>query len=186
MPKRWVTADTHFFHENIIRYCNRPFADVEEMNAIMVANWNNTVAPDDEVYHLGDFALVSKTWLAYDLERLFERLRGKKYLVRGNHDSAMVLRLPWEGIADQMLVGDMDHNNQVALVHNGQAWQKQPNLLGDNVPVFCANVHEIWKMKGNLLNVGVDVWHFYPVEWDKAKEYWQYRYDYYRRYGRDA
>ncbi len=55
------TADTHFFHKNIIKYCNRPFNTVEDMNEELIKRWNETVAPDDLVYHLGDFGLYIKT-----------------------------------------------------------------------------------------------------------------------------
>lgn len=44
---RYVIADTHFNHANIIGYCNRPFKTVEEMNSKLISNWNNTVAKDD-------------------------------------------------------------------------------------------------------------------------------------------
>ena len=60
MPSIWFTSDTHFSHCNIIKYCNRPFKDVDEMNKILIQNWNNVVRPDDIVWHLGDFALGDK------------------------------------------------------------------------------------------------------------------------------
>ncbi len=56
-PMLWFTADHHFGHANIIRYCNRPFASAEEMDATLVHLWNETVGRDDIVYHLGDFTL---------------------------------------------------------------------------------------------------------------------------------
>ena len=61
--KRWVVSDTHFNHANIIQYCDRPFADVEQMNKELIKRWNNTVAKDDIVYQLGDFAFGSKEQL---------------------------------------------------------------------------------------------------------------------------
>jgi len=79
--KIFLIADTHFNHLNIIKYCNRPFLNVEMMNSIMISNWNNTVSNNDIVYILGDFAL--------DKERIkhwTEILNGTKYLVKGNHD----------------------------------------------------------------------------------------------------
>jgi calcineurin-like phosphoesterase family protein len=60
----WWTSDTHFSHVNIIRYCDRPFATVDEMNAEMIARWNDTVAPADDVWHLGDLALGQDIRLA--------------------------------------------------------------------------------------------------------------------------
>ena len=55
--KVFFTSDTHFYHGNIIRFCNRPFEDVEMMNETIISNWNNTVGLDDTVFHLGDFCL---------------------------------------------------------------------------------------------------------------------------------
>lgn len=77
----WFISDTHFGHENIIRYCGRPFADAQEMDEILIARWNEVVRPFDHVYHLGDVAIRQEV-----LTRVMPRLLGKKRLVRGNHD----------------------------------------------------------------------------------------------------
>ena len=53
----FFTSDTHFNHTNIIRFCSRPFKDVEHMNETLIANWNRVVGPDNIVFHLGDFCL---------------------------------------------------------------------------------------------------------------------------------
>ena len=80
--KIWITSDTHFNHANIINYCARPFKDVEEMNATLISKWNNVVGKNDIVWHLGDFALGG----AEEVSRFREKLNGKIYLIRGNHD----------------------------------------------------------------------------------------------------
>ena len=54
--KTYNTSDTHFGHANIIRLCNRPFKDVEEMNEKLIENWNKVVPEDGTVFHLGEFA----------------------------------------------------------------------------------------------------------------------------------
>ena len=78
----WFTSDTHFYHENIIHFCNRPFKDVAEMNETLVRNWNETVPEDGIVFHLGDFCLGgSQYW-----NDILYRLNGKIYLILGNHD----------------------------------------------------------------------------------------------------
>lgn len=82
--KTFVIADTHFNHANIIKYCNRPFADTYEMEETLVENWNSIVKPEDEVYVLGDFALGDRS----DVGRILSRLNGTKYLALGNHDNA--------------------------------------------------------------------------------------------------
>ena len=80
--KVFFTSDTHFYHGNIIRFCNRPFEDVEMMNETIISNWNNTVGLDDTVFHLGDFCLGgSAEWT-----KILDRLNGKIYLILGNHD----------------------------------------------------------------------------------------------------
>ena len=84
----WVISDTHFYHTNIIKYCDRPFANAEEMDSIMMFNWNKAVEPEDTVYHLGDFAYGkgSKERIRWYLNQL----NGTKILIRGNHDRETV------------------------------------------------------------------------------------------------
>ena len=57
----FFTSDTHFDHKNIIRYCNRPFSSIEEMNNFLIKRWNATVGPDDTVFHLGDVTFGGNT-----------------------------------------------------------------------------------------------------------------------------
>ncbi len=52
----WFTADSHFDHANVIKYCQRPFDDTDEMNAMIIANINAVVMPQDNLWHLGDFS----------------------------------------------------------------------------------------------------------------------------------
>ena len=80
----YLISDTHFGHANIIKYCNRPFKDVSEMNEVIFRNWNSVVSDDDIVYYLGDVGFFN-----YDKEgisNLIIGLKGKKYLIKGNHD----------------------------------------------------------------------------------------------------
>ncbi len=81
----FVTSNTHFNHKNIIKYCHRPFKDVEEMNEAIISNWNNSVTNDDIIYHLGDFCFGAKE----ELKQIFNRLNGQKYLIMGNHDKKL-------------------------------------------------------------------------------------------------
>ncbi len=82
----YFTSDTHFSHLNIIKYCNRPFQDVKEMNECLIKNWNKMIANDDIVYHLGDFCLASNE----EIKEIFNRLNGHIILIRGNHDRKSV------------------------------------------------------------------------------------------------
>jgi calcineurin-like phosphoesterase family protein len=80
-----MTSDLHFNHENILKYepVSRPFATVEEMNEVLIQNWNSKIKPEDIVYVLGDLCMGR-----YDtIEPIIKRLNGKIILVRGNHDT---------------------------------------------------------------------------------------------------
>jgi len=82
----WVVSDTHFGHENIIRFCNRPFTNAEEMDEVLVENWNKVVKDEDIVYHLGD------VYFAQGHKHL-SKLKGRKRLILGNHDEGKDKRL---------------------------------------------------------------------------------------------
>lgn len=80
--KNYAVSDTHFNHKNIIEYCNRPYASVEEMNRAIIDNWNSTIKEEDRVFFLGDFCLGNRQTLI----ELGHQLNGHKILVMGNHD----------------------------------------------------------------------------------------------------
>ena len=80
--RRWVISDTHFHHTRIIEYCQRPFNTVEEMNQVIIKNWNQVIARDDIVYVLGDFCFGNKEML----KEIVSQLNGRKILILGNHD----------------------------------------------------------------------------------------------------
>ena len=84
--RTFFTSDTHFGHGSIIGYCARPFANAAEMDEALVERWNETVRPDDLVYHLGDFAVSPS-----HAKRIRPRLNGTVRLVAGNHDDVMKL-----------------------------------------------------------------------------------------------
>ena len=94
----FFTSDTHFSHENIIKFCRRPFKDASHMNDELIRRWNEVVGPDDIVFHLGDFA-----WGGSDVwNSIMSRLNGKIYLVLGNHDEKNIRqgymkRFEWVG-----------------------------------------------------------------------------------------
>lgn len=82
--KRYAIADTHFGHENVIKYGNRPFQDALEMDEQLIASWNSVVDEDDLVYVLGDFTLSRRIDV---IANLVNRLKGRKVLIMGNHDT---------------------------------------------------------------------------------------------------
>lgn len=81
MSNIWFTSDQHYYHQNVIKYCSRPYVTVEEMNEKLLLEYNSLVKPEDIVYMLGDFSLAFRP-----VELYGSRLNGTKYLVPGNHD----------------------------------------------------------------------------------------------------
>ena len=75
----YFTSDTHFGHKNIIKYCNRPFSSVEEMDNALVENWNKVVRSNDTIYHLGDVTFSKN-------HSILDKLNGYKTFLMGNHD----------------------------------------------------------------------------------------------------
>lgn len=83
----FVISDHHFYHHtsaerNIIKYCKRPFKDLQEMHYVMIRSWNAVVGKNDTVLHLGDLSFGNKK-MVFDIRK---KLNGKIYMVKGNHD----------------------------------------------------------------------------------------------------
>lgn len=78
----YFTSDLHFYHANVIKHAKRPFSTVEEMNAVLISNWNKVVQESDEVYILGDVTMKGASFAA----EVLRQLNGRKYLIKGNHD----------------------------------------------------------------------------------------------------
>jgi calcineurin-like phosphoesterase family protein len=109
MPEEFVISDTHFYHANIIKHCNRPFPTAEAMNEHMVSAWNRVVAPADTVWFLGDFCMKCSPAQA---QGMLERLNGTKHLIVGNHDHPKIVDLPgWASVRERLVYGAvyMDH-----------------------------------------------------------------------------
>ncbi len=79
----WLISDLHFDHENIIKYCHRPFKDKEEMNKICLENWNNTINDKDDVFFLGDMSFGKGS---HSSDYWLKKLKGKIYFIKGNHE----------------------------------------------------------------------------------------------------
>jgi calcineurin-like phosphoesterase family protein len=93
----WFTSDLHLGHANIIKYTGRPFwtnghPDADMMDEQLIANWNNNVSDRDTIYILGDFCFWRK---GVSPMLYFTRLKGRKILIKGNHDKKETKKLPW-------------------------------------------------------------------------------------------
>lgn len=152
----YFTSDTHFGHKNIIKYCSRPFTDTKEMDEVMVARWNKNVGVDDEVYHLGDFAL-------HPMPEIRKRLSGKIYLIRGNHDPEVNYGFEWIKDYAEIKV----HDQKIVLFHYGlRTWHH--DLRG--VWHLYGHSHGQLPAYGKSLDIGVDSWHFTPVSFWELKK----------------
>lgn len=83
MDRTFFIADQHFGHKNIIQYENRPFESVVAMDSHMIEQWNSVVEEQDKVFVAGDFSFYSKK----KSEEICRKLRGRKFLITGNHDT---------------------------------------------------------------------------------------------------
>lgn len=154
----YVASDTHFGHKNIIKYCNRPFQSVSDMNAHMMSQWNLTVKDDDDIYFLGDFSFG-------DGHTFFDKLSGRKHLVKGNHDPQRTLSLGWKSVREYT---ELKRNGKfVILFHYPiEEWNGK----------YHGAVHLHGHCHGNRgkisapgrLDMGVDCWKFTPVKLDEA------------------
>jgi calcineurin-like phosphoesterase family protein len=79
----YFTADAHFCHSNIIGLCKRPFSNIDQMNKVLIQNWNTNVTDRDEIYILGDLIFKGT---GVEANEIIKKLNGKKYLIKGNHD----------------------------------------------------------------------------------------------------
>lgn len=108
---KFYISDLHIGHTNVIKHDRRPFANTDEMLSRIVKNWNSAVGPDDEVYILGDFC-----WKNPDGLEAIKQLRGRKFLILGNHDKpTQELRTYFEWIKDHCVIKDGE--TKVVLSH---------------------------------------------------------------------
>ena len=171
----FFTSDTHFGHANIIRFCNRPFQNVEEMNEVLIENWNKVVSKDDTVFHLGDFAFGgSSVW-----NSIIPRLNGHINLIIGNHDRKN-LRQGYMSYFD-MVVPQLQieiEDNSIYLNHYpflcyGGSYRGVWQLFGHVHSRPQADGLDISRLRVLLptqYDVGVDNNNFTPISYREVKE----------------
>lgn len=187
---RFHTSDSHFWHRNIIKYCNRPFPSVNAMNEALIHNWNEVVEPEDEVFHYGDVALGP--WAEWD--DVLSRLNGHITLIVGNHDRIfagekekqrdrfMPIYSQWFDI----IVDDINYfpiwdeeaqtNRFVSMSHfpydgdsHGEERYRDFRLEDKGVPLIHGHTHDpnqratVSKKGTPMFHVGMDAWDYRPV-----------------------
>jgi len=153
----FFTGDTHFGDMRVLRFDHRPFRTLAEHDAALVERWNAAVGPDDEVWHLGDFALGPSR------ERTFEllaSLNGLKHLIIGNNDGPDTLEAPgWASIGHYVEL-TVDERRLVICHYPFRTW----NGIGQGVINLHGHSHGRLTPATRQYDVGVDVWDFRPVQ----------------------
>lgn len=167
----YFTADAHFGHANIIKMCERPFSDVETMNESMIAAWNERVRGNDTVYVVGDMFFRCP-----DPESILKRLKGKKRLIVGNHDST------WMNMVDMgryflsvdNFLETSDSAHALTLCHYPMVtWKHTIRSYMIHGHIHADTGADFWPLlrcRENVLNAGVDVNGYRPVTFDELVE----------------
>lgn len=111
MSKILFTSDLHFGHKNVLRFDQRPYFTVDEMDNTLIQNWNNKVKPGDIVYVLGDMFWYSD--LKY-VQQILKSLNGQIVLIKGNHD-----RFLHNATNKKLLAGVKDYDDIVVTLKDG-------------------------------------------------------------------
>ena len=161
MTRVFFTADCHFDHNAIIRFCDRPFENERHMNEELVDRWCRKVGTNDLVYHLGDFAFKGES----NAKFWETKLTGDIVHIRGNHDKN-------NGVKTIITHAIMEYGGLIIYATHRPPDEFQEGTIEANLItacdiILCGHVHGLWKWKKILgkicINVGVDVWDYEPV-----------------------
>lgn len=162
----FFTADHHYFHKNVIRHCNRPFKNVEEMNQIMLENWNRVVSEKDTVYHLGDIFWSKRE---EDVIPILGQLNGRIVLIKGNHDKGGITK--FEDFYSEICI------YRTTKVNIGEPVKKKIVMCHYPFESWDNKAHDSWHLHGhchgglrsirNRIDVGVDIFNYTPISLDK-------------------
>jgi calcineurin-like phosphoesterase family protein len=171
----WFTSDWHLGHANIIRYCNRPFRDVDHMREEIIARHNAVVSPGDDVYNLGDFALNAK-----HVRDVLSRLNGTQRLAPGNHDECHPMHKKHVAATKKYLefgfasIEEMFSFPEFLATHlpyhgepEGHAAERFPVWRPIDCGRWLLHGHRHSspdsRVRGRMIDVGVDAWDYAPV-----------------------
>jgi calcineurin-like phosphoesterase family protein len=164
----WFTADTHFGHANIIRFCERSFASLEEMDEALIENWNHVIKPKDTIYHLGDFTLSGQE----KANLYFSRLNGRISVIPGGHDKRWIRKGVYRSKSGDP-VNIMPPLYTIKIPVPGHEQLQTIVLCHYSMRVWDRSHYGSWHLFGhshgnlpplkNSMDVGVDCWGYYPV-----------------------
>ena len=150
----FFTSDQHFNHRKIIKYCNRPYNSVEEMNESIISNHNEVVGKNDVVIHAGDFAFVNRE---SEAQKIFKRLNGNHIYLKGNHDR-------WMPKGTQYLWKKVVNKKHIAICHYAMRIWPGSHYGGWNLH---GHSHGTLPPMKNQYDIGVDNNNYYPVSFDQ-------------------
>ena len=167
MPNTFFTADEHYGHSNIIKFCKRPFSGTDEMRETLIANHNKVVKPRDSVYHLGD--IFWRTLTPEQAVDIRSRLNGDHYFVWGNHDQLMEqsyrLRSLFLGCRDVVNLKIGNYPNIFLSHYAHRVW----NGSHRGAYHLFGHTHGVLPDDGSLsFDVGVDAQNFTPVSLEEV------------------
>ncbi len=152
----FFTSDTHFGEARILRAAKRPFATIAEHDIALKHNWNETVAINDDVWHLGDVGIAPG---ADGMTELLETLNGRKHLIIGNNDGPKTLASSaWASVQHytELRFGEL----HCVLSHYAfRTW----NQMGKGSIDLHGHSHAMLKELTRQFDVGVDAWSYRPV-----------------------
>jgi calcineurin-like phosphoesterase family protein len=151
----FFTSDTHFGDPRVLRIDRRPYPNMKEHDEALIALWNETVSPDDEVWHLGDFALPR----AHAPDELLARLNGTKHLIIGNNDGSETIEAGgWASV--QHYAEMKPEGRHLILCHYPfRTW----NQMGRKSIDLHGHSHGRLKPLPRQYDVGVDAQEFRPA-----------------------
>ena len=152
----YFTGDTHFGDPRVLRIDKRPFKSIPEHDETLIMRWNETVSPDDEIWHLGDFALHVR---AERIDELLAALHGRKHLITGNNDGPATLAAKgWASVQSYAEI-QVDGHALVLCHYAFRTW----NRMGRGVINLHGHSHGKLKPVTRQFDVGVDAWDYRPV-----------------------
>lgn len=158
----FFTADSHFGHTNIIKHDSRPFNNIYEHDIELIKRWNSKVKPNDEVWHLGDFAFRNKNPADWYLKQL----NGKINIIWGNHDGK-VKKYSHLFNSTQDFAEININNKLIVLFHYPiQSWHSR----GRGSWHLHGHCHGKQKTNGKRIDVGVNVNDYCPLSIDEITQ----------------
>ena len=165
MGKYWFSADEHYGHSNIIKYCNRPFSSAEEMNATMIENHNKLVGGGDCTVHVGDFSFCDERKTL----DIIAQLNGSHIFIRGSHDGW--LKGQHQYSKSKQIWTKKVHGQMICCCHYAMRVWPQSHYGSWHL---YGHSHGLLKgQHGKSMDVGVDCWGFRPLSFNEVKRYMQ-------------